>query len=248
MGAGGSGGALPDVPDGDFRTVFTGPGLLFLADGRLPAGGYAHSGGLEEAVQAGRARTVGDLAAFLAGRLSTLGRADAHLAGAAWGAAPGSGALVAVDAEAAARCPSPALRRASRAQGRGLVRTAVRVLADQAPGRALAGQFPNGPMTATAMGAVGRAFDLTLPETTLWAAQSAVSGPAWAATRLLGLDPFAVAGCIHELGGAIADVAAQAADAARDHTGLAQLPAGSAPLLEIGAQLHDTWEVRLFAS
>ena len=36
--------------------------LLTLADGRLPAGGHAHSAGLEEAVASGRVATSSDLA------------------------------------------------------------------------------------------------------------------------------------------------------------------------------------------
>ncbi|MHB1534711.1 MAG: urease accessory UreF family protein, partial [Acidimicrobiales bacterium] len=81
--------------------------LLLLADGRLPAGGHAHSGGLEEAVAAGRVSDAQDLAAHLRGRLSTTGRMDAALAAAA--ARPG--AADRVNREALARCASPALRR-----------------------------------------------------------------------------------------------------------------------------------------
>ena len=47
--------------------------LLVLADGRLPAVGHAHSGGLEAAVAAGRVRDVDGLAGFLRGRLATSG-------------------------------------------------------------------------------------------------------------------------------------------------------------------------------
>ncbi|MGW1093813.1 urease accessory protein UreF, partial [Streptomyces sp. NPDC002596] len=47
--------------------------LLVLADGRFPAGGHAHSGGAEPAVEAGRIRNAEDLAAFCRGRLHTTG-------------------------------------------------------------------------------------------------------------------------------------------------------------------------------
>ncbi|NED83011.1 urease accessory protein UreF, partial [Streptomyces sp. SID11233] len=47
--------------------------LLVLADGRFPAGGHAHSGGAEQAVEAGRVRNAEDLAAFCRGRLHTAG-------------------------------------------------------------------------------------------------------------------------------------------------------------------------------
>ena len=47
--------------------------LLTLADGRFPAGGHAHSAGLEEAVASGRVASASDLAGFLAGQLQTKG-------------------------------------------------------------------------------------------------------------------------------------------------------------------------------
>ncbi|MFD8826698.1 urease accessory protein UreF, partial [Streptomyces sp. NPDC059605] len=57
--------------------------LLVLADGRFPAGGHAHSGGAEAAVEQGRVRDAGDLAAFCRGRLHTAGLTAAALAAAA---------------------------------------------------------------------------------------------------------------------------------------------------------------------
>lgn len=47
--------------------------LLLLADGRLPAGAYAHSGGLEPAVAAGRVADMAGLERFLIGRTETAG-------------------------------------------------------------------------------------------------------------------------------------------------------------------------------
>ncbi|MEU8054511.1 urease accessory protein UreF [Microbispora bryophytorum] len=57
--------------------------LLLLADSRLPAGGHAHSGGVEEAVRRGAVTGAGDLARFLRGRLATAGLVTAALAAAA---------------------------------------------------------------------------------------------------------------------------------------------------------------------
>ncbi|MGK5558579.1 urease accessory protein UreF, partial [Actinomadura kijaniata] len=100
-------------------------GLLLLADSRLPAGGHAHSGGLEPAVTAGTVADVAGLAAFLRGRLATSGLVGAALAAAACAHARGDGiGWAALDAEADARVPSPAQRAASRAQGRSLLRAA----------------------------------------------------------------------------------------------------------------------------
>ncbi|MFF4771248.1 urease accessory protein UreF [Microtetraspora fusca] len=57
--------------------------LLLLADSRLPAGGHAHSGGVEEAVRVGAVTGPDDLARFLRGRLATAGLVAAALAAAA---------------------------------------------------------------------------------------------------------------------------------------------------------------------
>ncbi len=233
---------------------------MLLGDGRFPAGGHSHSGGLEEAVTALRVKDSDDLFAFLTGRLATAGRVDAFLGAAAWAAAPSTRALMALDAEAVARCPSPAMRQASRAQGRGLLRAARSIwparddqVATPAPVTGdlagLAALLPDGPMHPIALGAVGRHVGLGAEEVAVLAAQASVSGPAWAATRLLGLDPFAVGRCLARLSVQVAEIAAGAATmVAAGGVVATRLPAYSAPLLEIGAEVHAGWEVRLFAS
>ena len=80
------------------------------------------------------------------------------------------------------------------------------------------------------------------------AAHAAVTGPAWAATRLLGVDPFAVAACLAALTAEIDQTAASACRLVAAGVPLASLPADSGPLLDIGAEIHAGWEVRLFAS
>src|SRR5690349_4819497 len=92
--------------------------LLTLADSRLPSGGHAHSGGIEQAITDGLVRDPATLDAFLRRRLRTAGAVAAGLAAAACR----SGDIAWLDAEADARTPSPALRAASRQQGRGLLR------------------------------------------------------------------------------------------------------------------------------
>ncbi|NSL42735.1 urease accessory protein UreF, partial [Streptomyces sp. 8P21H-1] len=61
----------------------TGAALLVLADGRFPAGGYAHSGGMEAAVASRSVHDAASLAAFCRGRLHTAGLTAAGLAAAA---------------------------------------------------------------------------------------------------------------------------------------------------------------------
>jgi urease accessory protein len=56
---------------------------LLLGDSRFPAGGHAHSGGVEPAVTAGTVRDLETLEAFLRGRLRTAGLVAAGMAAAA---------------------------------------------------------------------------------------------------------------------------------------------------------------------
>ncbi|MEU8235881.1 urease accessory UreF family protein [Actinoplanes sp. NPDC048967] len=209
--------------------------LLVLADGRLPSGGHAHSGGLETAVAAGRVRSVRDVGGFLGGRLRTTGLVSAAFAASACAR---TGEFVDLDRGLDARTPSPALRRASRAQGRALLRAGRAMWPVPAVGRE-----PHHPV---ALGAVAAAAGLGPLAAAVAAAHGAVSGPASAAVRLLGLDPYAVHALLAGLAPEIDRIAADAA--ARAHDPVDDLPAAGAPLLDIGAELHATWEVRLFAS
>ncbi|MEY9930821.1 urease accessory protein [Catenulispora sp. GP43] len=224
--------------------------LLLLADSRLPAGTHAHSGGLEAAVAAKRVTDAAGLHAFLLGRLSTVGLTSAAFAAAALGAGGSvTGSAVeefaTLDAEFEARTPSPAQRRASRALGRQLLR-AIRAgwpdaILDQA-----ATVHRDGPHQPIAFGAAGAAAGLGPLGVAAAAALGAVTGPASAATRLLGIDPDAVTAVLAVLEPEVDRVAAEAVAAARGPA--EELPSLSAPLLDISAEHHSTWEVRLFAS
>lgn len=225
--------------------------LLVLADGRLPAGGHAHSGGLETAVATGGVRDVGDLDSFLRGRLATAGTVAAAFAAAACSGAC-KGTLLSVfdeqgtpvnrcaelDVGMDARTPSPVLRRVSRAQGRALLRA----------GRAMwpLGATDREPHHPVALGWVAAAAGLGPAEAAVAAAYGAVTAAASAAVRLLGLDPYRVHALLAGLAGDCDRVAAAAAAGATDPVDA--LPAAGAPLLDIGAELHASWEVRLFAS
>jgi len=203
--------------------------LLLLADSRLPAGGHAHSGGLEEAVAAGRVTSVADLAQFLHGRLATAGLVAAAFAAAACGTDAARRADL--DAEYDARTPSPALRKASRAQGRALLRAGHAMW----PLPALRDAHH-----AVAIGLVAHAAGLAPADAALVAAYGSITGPASAAVRLLGLDPYEVQAVLAGLAAACDATAARATDG--------PLPAATAPLLDIGAEWHARWDVRLFAS
>jgi urease accessory protein len=221
--------------------------LLVLADGRLPAGGHAHSGGIEAAVVDGGVASLDDLAAFLRGRLATTGLTAAAFAAAARDAsAPPTraGLLAELDAEFDARTPSPAQRDASRAQGRTLLR-AGRAAWDLPAGLGL----PAAPHHPVALGVVAAAAGLGPADAALAAVYGVVSGAASAATRLLGLDPLAVTGLQARLGEEMertAADAAAAAEAAADDP--ASLPATAALRLDLLAERHRLAPVRMFAS
>lgn len=219
--------------------------LLVLADGRFPAGGHAHSGGAEAAVKAGRITGPGTLEAFCRGRLHTSGLVAAALAAAATaGVDP-----LALDEAADARTPSPALRATARKLGRQLLR-AARAAWPSPELEALAAARPQGAHQPVVLGLTARAAGLTPADAAQVAAYESVTGPATAAVRLLSLDPFAVTAVLARLTADLDDVAARAA-AAADHAlaeGVEALPAASAPLLDIYAEQHAAWPVRLFAS
>lgn len=221
--------------------------LLLLADGRFPAGGHAHSGGMETAVATGRVTNLETLAAFLTGRLATAGLAAAALAAAActlrhpW---------LELDHEADARTPSPALREVSRRQGRLLLRAATSLWPgstldglDRAPGDNAAQAGPHQPVALGAVAAAAGLEPLDAARTTVF---NAVTGPASAAVRLLGIDPLAVHRLLARMA---ADMDGVSQLAARSAEGpLAELPCPGSVLLDLFAQHHVSAEVRLFAS
>lgn len=211
---------------------------LLLADSRFPGGGHVHSGGLEEAAARGLVRVEEDVPAFLRLRLHTVGTCAAVFAAAAAVEHPDWSGL---DAELDARTPSAAQRAASRAQGRATAR-AARAMGEAADDLLLVVPRPHHPVILGALAGVPG-------DAALAAAYLAISGPASAAVRLLGLDPLRVNGIVAALGAEVAAVAEVAAAGA--HLEPAELPAPGAPGLDLLAEEHDRHhreEVRLFVS
>ncbi|WP_281156223.1 urease accessory UreF family protein [Streptomyces sp. HYC2] len=237
----------------DRQPQATPPALLLLADGRFPSGGHAHSGGLEAAAALDGVDDLPALEEFLRGRLATTGVVTAAFTAAACAVFGGTGrratevveALETLDREFAARTPSPALRTASRRLGRQLLR-AGRAIWPHPRLDELSAAPRHGLHQPVALGAVAAAAGLGPDAAALAAAHDAVLTPATAAVRLLGLDPFAVHATVARLGPRIAAVAAEAARHA--HTAPDALPSRAGPLLDIRAEHHAAWEVRLFAS
>jgi urease accessory protein len=219
--------------------------FLMLVDSRTPTGGYAHSGGIEAAVSDGRVTEVATLAAYVEGRLFSNGLCDASLAAAA---CAGVGPAAVLCAEAAARCPSPALRAASRAEGRGLLRVARSMWPSSSIDELVEAAGAAGPMWSIALGTVAGAAGLSVLQASTAAAYSSISGPAWAAVRLLGIDPYGVAGMLATLATSVDGVARRAVELAQRASSLRELPAPATPLQEIAAEARERWEVRLFVS
>jgi urease accessory protein len=204
---------------------------------------------MEAAVAAGRVTDLATLEAFLRGRLATAGLVAAAFAAAACARAgqlgdPRSG-IDEVDEALDARTPSPAQRRASRAQGRALLRAGRAMWPDRSSGAGQPGVPPD-PHHPIALGLVAAVAGLRPQQAAAIAAYGVVSGPAGAAVRLLGLDPYPVHALLAGLVPACDATAARAAAYAGAPAD--ELPAAGAPLLDISAELHATWEVRLFAS
>jgi urease accessory protein len=221
--------------------------LLVLVDGRLPAGGYAHSGGVEAFVRRGELHDLATLRDLLATRLETIGFCDATVAVAALleGHA-GTDRWDRLDAEAGARIASPALRTTSRILGRQLVRTARRMWPDPRLD-GVSRVHTDGPHHAVALGAAGLAARLDAGDVAAAALYGAIAGPATAAVRLLGLDPVDAHALVASMTEQL-DAIATAAVSCVVRVGLENAPAPSASRLEIAAEEHATQEVRLFAS
>lgn len=217
------------------------PIALLLADARTPTGSYAHSAGLEAAVGAGlRADAV---PAFLAGRLATVALTEAALTAAAVLAGGDLDTLLALDREAAARCPSPPLRTAAATLGRSVLRTGAQLFPD-APAipayRAASTRTPR----PVAFGVVAAAGGVTSEQAALIALHDDAATVAAAAVKLLPVDAGAAAGWIAQLAPRLEEAARTAVAAAlRD-----ELPSLSAPLVEHRSLTHTTDRGRLFAS
>lgn len=156
------------------------------------------------------------------------------------GAATATGVevITTLDAELDARTPSPAQRAASRAQGRTLLR------AGRATWPVLS--EPRAPHHPIALGMVAAGAGLTPADAALAAAHTTVTGPATAATRLIGLDPIAVTAVLAGLAGDVESVAEMGAGCAT--LPARELPARTGIRLDLLAERHRLASLRMFTS
>jgi urease accessory protein len=210
---------------------------------------------MEEAIERSVVADVPSLGAFLAGRLATSGLVSAAAAAAVCercrdhlvaDQGPAMGELWRdVDAELDARYPSPAWRMASRTQGAQLLRGASTVLGG-AVLESLRRHGSTPPHHAVAVGATAATARLYSREAAIAAAYLSVAGPASAAIRLIGLDPFEVTRAVAALTEEIDEIGVTAAQLAL--LPMDELPAAAEPVSDLLAEAHHQRKERLFAS
>ncbi len=221
---------------------------LLLADGRFPSGGHAHSSGWEAA--AAQRSMVGavDVFEFVAARLDSTGVQDAAFIAhvmAMMAAESTDGEIARIDAEYEARTTSPAQRQASRAQGRQWVRAAAGV---HDPDRWLHDLLTliERPHLPIGFAAVAHAWTIDTATAVQLHLHHLVTGIGTAAVRLHGLDPGLPARLLLRLADPIEDIVLTSAR--WSSSPVEDLPSRSSPLLDVLAEHHQTWDMRLFQS
>jgi urease accessory protein len=207
--------------------------LWQLADSAFPAGGFAHSGGLEAAWQHGEARSVSELAALLETSLRQLGHASLPFVSAAH---DDPGQLLALDQWCDAYLTNHVANRASRLQGRAFLSSTEKIFPGRLLGRPPCGHF------APVFGAVARTLGLDRCRAGRMFFFQHLRGLIAAAIRLGIVGPMEGQALQHRLSPAAAEILAQCeklpvADAAQ-----------TAPLLEIWQGTQDRLYSRLFQS
>jgi urease accessory protein len=212
--------------------------LMLLADARLPVAGHTQSGGLEPAVRDG----LVDVPGFLRTRLATVTRVEAATAVVASHHLRQGLGLGAVEEAWAARTPSAAMRCTSRAQGKALLRLAVRIWPDSPTVRAVEGV--DTPSRALVLGAVASTAGLGARSLARLVGYDDVQTVASAALKLLPLDPADVACWVHEALPVIEALADDVAGCVEPD----RIPAAGAPRLEAWAEAHALTTRRLFSA
>jgi len=223
--------------------------LLQFADGLFPAGGYAHSFGLETCVQSGRVSSADDVAMFLRAHLEgSAAPTDAVVALCAARAAAGNpsdvGAIVRLDQMLDALKPAAELREASRQMGRQTLRVLKELSRDELVGR-FAVALEEGATRghhAVVFGLAGAALQWAPEEMAaafLYSTSALIAG---AALRLMPLGQLAGQRILWSVGPLIATLSHEVQTRSEEDIW------SFAPEIEIAAMRHESLEARLFRS
>jgi urease accessory protein len=217
--------------------------LLQLADGTFPAGGFAHSGGLEAAVQLGEVASLASLRAFLEAAIRQVGRgalpfvSAAHARAADWRA---------IDARCELFLRNHVQNRASRDQGHALLAAASRAFGAVAPLHAEARRLRSESGFATHLaptyGVVFGAIGLSRAATQASFLHGALRGLLSAAVRLGAIGPLEAQRQHGELVPLLGEVAGACGGLELDDV------AQTAPLQDVLGGVQDRLYTRLFQS
>lgn len=205
--------------------------LVQLADSGFPAGGFAHSGGLEAAVALGHARGEDAVIRFATATSWQAGTFALPYVR----AAHARDGVAALDERCDRAQSGHVTRRASRAQGRAWTRACNEAFAADVPALPL-GHWPVAFGATLGVLGVGRADALALY------LQIVTRGVLSAAVRLGEIGPNAAQRAQDRLARVAEDVIAACGDRRVDDA------AHSAPIEELFANLHDALPARLFQS
>jgi urease accessory protein len=210
-----------------------------LVDSAFPSGGFAHSGGLEAACQAGETVSDGELRQFVVDTLWQTGHAVLPLVASAH---RDVARFEALDALCDAFLTNAVTNRASRAQGRALLAAAVRIWPSEDMGRLDRAVRRGSGHLAPAFGAVSRILGIPLETAQDLALFIAGRGVLAAAVRLGIVGPYRAQRLQHEITAEARGVRERCA--ALTEEDLAQ----TAPILDVLQSAHDRLYSRLFQS
>jgi urease accessory protein len=195
--------------------------ILQLADSAFPTGGFAHSAGLEAAMQLGEVRDRAELLAFVEDALWQAGASGLPLVRAAHAGEDG------LDERCDRFLTSHVANRASRTQGRAFANTFAAAFGIEIPAKHLAPVF----------GAATRALAISVDDACAIWIHLALRGLLSAAVRLGALGPLDAQKIQHDLAPRCAEIAAAPLELAV-----------TAPIPELTQMLHDRLYSRLFQS
>ena len=214
--------------------------MMLLADARLPVAGHTQSGQLEAAVRSGL--TAEQVPVFMRSRLASVVRVEAGTAVVGLHRLRAGLPFEPVVDGWAARTPAAAMRDTSRTLGRALLRLVRRLFPDSVHVAEVAAlERPCRPLVLASAAAAGGLAPASLARLVAYDDLQTVAS---AALKLLPLDPLDATGWVHDLLPEAERLAAEVAPLTDPH----QIPAPSAPQLDLWAQSHARTTRRLFSA